>query len=564
MSANPWHKLIGSVMAHQEVRDWAEDKIKKETLPPTLSTLFQTALESGVINGDFDWNSFVWAHGDTLTRTVKKHYKLACGIKPDRITQELEIEIFSPSKAKSSTRPDATTAKMMTDMGNAERFSEEYRDSVRYCHGWRRWLVWDGRRWKLDDTGEVDRRAKDTIRKIYRSSAEAMDSDFRKQLAKWAIKSEGVGRRNAMLEMARSEWGIPVVPSQLDLDPWVLNVQNGTIMLATGELYEHSKGDRITKLIDTKYDPKAECPTWYDFLDKIFGRNESLIKFMQLLVGYSLTGCITEQILPILWGAGANGKSTFVGALLDLLGRDYAIRAARDLIMNKSRDSHPTALADLHGKRIAIVSETEEGGRLAESLVKDLTGGEPVRARRMREDYWEFIPTHKTWLVTNHKPNIRGTDYAIWRRIRLIPFSVTIPEEEQDHDLPAKLAAEKEGILAWAVRGCLEWQQAGLGFPDEVKAATEAYKESEDILAAFMSEKCVVNKHAEAKGGELYAEYVRWCNANGEEPKSSRRFGDALTERGFGSRKSNGIWRTGIGIVTDTMQDDGRYEHNTV
>jgi P4 family phage/plasmid primase-like protien len=229
----------------------------------------------------------------------------------------------------------------------------------------------------------------------------------------------------AMLALARSEPGIPILPGELDGDPWLLNVLNGTIDLRTGTLRPHDREDRITKLADVRFDSEADCPVWIGFLQEVLP-DPDLREFVRRLVGYRLTGSTQEHVLPFLFGVGANGKSTFLNTIQSLLGITYAIKAPADLLLAMRNESHPTELADLFGKRLVCCNEAEDGRRLAESLVKELTGGDKIRARRMREDFWEFSPTHKIWLAANHKPSVRGTDHGIWRRIKLIPFTVTI------------------------------------------------------------------------------------------------------------------------------------------
>jgi putative DNA primase/helicase len=353
-----------------------------------------------------------------------------------------------------------------------------------------------------------------------------------------------------MVALARSEPGIPVTPDQLDGDPWVLNLYNGTLDLKSGELREHRREDLITKIAPVEYDPKAEAPTWEKTLQRVLP-SEALRKFFKRLAGYCLTGDTSELTLCLLYGTGANGKSTVVNALLDVLG-DFGKQAAPDLLLAK-HGSHPTELADLLGARLVASVEVDEGRRLAEGLVKQLTGGDKVKARRMREDFWEFSPTHKLFMSVNHKPLVRGTDWAIWRRIRMIPFTETIPPEEQDKQLPKKLRAELPGILRWAVEGCLMWQREGLGEPDEVKAATEAYRAQMDLLASWIEERCIVHSDAWVPFKDLYTDYSEWCVESGEKPETKRSFGNRLKERGFEPDRGTGNIpiRRGIAPRTD-------------
>lgn len=438
-----------------------------------------------------------------------------------------------------------------TDLGNSERFISRHGQDVLYCYAWAAWLVYTGVRWERDDAGKIHRLAKATVRAMYQEAGEAEDEKKRKALADHAKRSEAEARIRAMLELAKSEE--PVRSEELDARPWFLNVQNGTIDLRTGELRQHRQEDLITKLAPVDYDPEAKAPTWTGFLERVLP-SEELRAFVQRAVGYSATGDTSEQCMLINHGGGANGKSTFQETIAAALG-DYAMRAPTEMLLAKRAGGIPNDVARLKGARFVAASETEEGRRLAESLIKDLTGQDTITARFMRAEYFDFQPTHKLWLSTNHKPEIRGTDTAIWRRIRLIPWSVTIPPEEQDKGLAAKLRDELPGILAWIVQGCLEWRREGLRPPEEVRRATGRYRAEMDVLAAFIDEECVVSEHASATVKALYAAYKNWCEENGERPESQRRFGGRLKERGFVSgrrttepRKGAYEWY-GIGLI---------------
>ncbi len=432
----------------------------------------------------------------------------------------------------------------LTDTGLAERFALQHGDDVRYCFAWAKWLCWDGIRWKIDDDGAVDQFGKQTVRSILREAADESDDGRRKALTAFAKSSESGAKRTAMLMLAKSEPPIPIAPDVLDRDVWILNCPNGRLDLRTGQLHAHRREDFITKLCPVAYQDDALCPTWLATLDKCFARTYDLIDFVQRFAGYSLTGNVGEQILSIWHGIGANGKSTILNALMEMLGPDYAMKATADLLLMKHDAAHPTALTDLHGKRLVACIETDDGRRLAEALVKELTGGDPIRARRMREDFWQFMPTHKVVLACNHKPTVRGTDHAIWRRLKLVPFSVVIPAEERDKHLPAKLREELPGILAWAVRGCLDWQRYGLGEPKAVADATSAYQDAEDTLLNFIGECCVVGDFR-VRASDLLTAYQQWA---GDKHMTQRRLGRALTERGVERFHSGGIWYRGIGL----------------
>lgn len=415
-----------------------------------------------------------------------------------------------------------------TDLGNSYRFVRHFGRIVRYCYPWESWIIFDGKRWKPDTSGEIQRLGKEIPKEILREAADAPDDDTRKSLAKHALKTQSATRIRDMLALAKSD--VPVQPEDFDRDPHLLNVANGTLDLKTGELKPHDRVDLITKLAPVGYDPEATAPTWAAFLERVLP-SESVREFLKRLAGYSLTGDVSEHVLPVLFGVGANGKSTAVNAMLEAVG-EYGIQAAPDLLMAK-RGGHPTEVADLFGCRLASVTEVEDGRRLNEALVKQLTGGDRIRARRMRQDFWEFTPTHKAILSVNHKPEIRGTDTGIWRRIRLIPFTEVVPPVEQDKKLPEKLRRELPGVLRWMVEGCLQWQREGLNAPDEVRKATGQYRADMDVIGAFLTECCETGDEANVSAKDLYTRYRTWCEDNGETAVKQRKFGTQLTERNY-------------------------------
>ena len=330
----------------------------------------------------------------------------------------------------------------------------------------------------------------------------------------------------------------------------LLNCPNGTLDLQTGRLLKHDRADLLTKRIEVKYDSNAECPRWLAFLNRIMDGDQELILFLQRAVGYTLTGGVAEQCLFFMLGTGRNGKSTFIETLLALLG-DYGQKAPTEMLMFKGNGGGiPNDLARLPGARLVVAAEVEQGRRLAESTVKDLTGGDTITARFLRQEFFDFTPTHKVWMYGNHKPVIKGTDEGIWRRIHLIPFAVQIPVSEQDPNLKAKLAEELPGILAWAVRGCLDWQKHGLSVPESVKEATADYRAEMDVVSAFIEECCTTGQNHYAKWKELYAAYTDWCNVNGERAESGKRFGNTLTERGYKADNGTGnvAIRWGLGL----------------
>jgi putative DNA primase/helicase len=460
-----------------------------------------------------------------------------------------------PSEGEPAAPPGGSNQPAhLTDLGNAKMFVRDHGAVVRYCYRFTNWYHWTGRRWEDDERGMVERLAKRTILNFYRNAAE-LDADAeRKALVTHARRSEAAGRIEAMVRLARSEPGVAIVPDDLDRDHWRLNCLNGTVNLRTGALRPHDPDDLITKLTAIAYDPAAECPLWEAFLAQVVP-DAAVRGFLKRAVGYAATGDTREQALFFPFGSGANGKSTFLNLVMAALG-DYAKQAAPDLLTYSKNDRHPTELADLVGVRFVASIEVDEGKRLAEALVKQMTGGDRMKARRMRENFFDFTPTHKVFLAANHRPVIRGTDHAIWRRIHLIPFGVSIPPEQQDKNLPAKLYGELPGILRWIVDGCLAWQRDGLGVPEAVKQATAEYRADQDVLATFIAERCIEGPTAEVSSHALYVAYSEWCKASGEQPLSKKALAPRLQERGYLPTRSKTA-RGWVGIGLAATQDGG-------
>ena len=333
--------------------------------------------------------------------------------------------------------------------------------------------------WTPDKNGQIVRFAKDTVRNIYSEAAQLPEGNPRTTLVKHALQSEDAKRIHAMVQLAQSETGISVTPDQLDANPWLLNCSNGSVDLRTGKPLPHARENLCTKQVPVNFDSKAKCLTWKAFLHRIMGGNESLVRFLQRAIGYSLTGQITEQVLFLFYGTGANGKSTFVETMRALLG-DYAQQADFEtFLIGKNEGGPRNDIARLKGARFVSAVESGQSRQMAETVIKQVTGGDKIAARFLYQEFFEFSPQFKLFLVANHKPQVRGTDEAVWRRIRLVPFDVKIPQEERDKHLPEKLQSELPGILAWAVRGCVKWQEKGLGEPTEVLEATQEYREEE-------------------------------------------------------------------------------------
>ena len=442
---------------------------------------------------------------------------------------------------------DDADAAHPTDLGNARRLVSRHGRDLRYAPQARQWLVWDGARWRRDETLEVEGRAKETITNLYREAAGLPDRG-RRELVAHAARSERAGALRAMVELAKSEPGVVVRRDELDADPWLLTCGNGTLDLRTGALRPHDRADLITKLAPVPYDATAACPAWEAFLDRIMAGVAGLIGFLRRTAGYALTGDACEEAAFVLHGEGANGKSTFLETLRAVLG-DHARQADFATVLQRKHDGPRHDVARLAGARFVSAVEGNEGCRLDEAVVKQLTGRDTVAARHLYQESFEFAPTFKLFLATNHMPRIAGADEGIWRRIRLVPFAVEIPEAERDKRLRDTLRAEElPGILAWAVRGCLEWQRDGLGVPAAVRRATAEYRAESDAVGRFLAERCIAAAEKRATAGEMYDAYAAWCAATGEEPMSKKAVGQRLGERGFVQGRGSGGIRTWRGI----------------
>ncbi|TMS59842.1 hypothetical protein MW7_000385 [Imbroritus primus] len=417
-----------------------------------------------------------------------------------------------------------------TEDALALAFTRRYHRDWRYVAGWGRWLVWDGHRWRTEDTLA----ATDLIRSVCRQTAVRADNP------KVAAKLASSGTVSGVERLARADRRHAATTVEWDADPWLLNTPGGVVDLRTGRKRSHERADRMTKI--TTATPGGDCPTWWQFIDEVTGGDKELQAYLQRMVGYALTGSTQEHALFFLYGTGANGKSVFVNTLATILG-DYATNAPMDTFMETRTDRHPTDMAGLRGARFVAAIETEQGRRWAESKVKNLTGGDKISARFMRQDFFEFFPQFKLFVAGNHKPAIRNIDEAMKRRLHLIPFTITVPPERRDKHLQQKLLAERDGILAWAVQGCLDWQGHGrLDPPQRVVEATEEYFEAEDALGRWLDERCVREPNAKSLTAELFNDWKQWAEAAGEFIGAQRRFSDLLITRGLEK------WRNGMGV----------------
>lgn len=458
-----------------------------------------------------------------------------------------------------------------THLANAYRIQHYYKDRIFYALG-AGWIMWNGQFWQTDPTNEgstaigfitgLSRRIAQEAGQLAMLAGEEADKDLRKvkldhadNVLKWASTSEA--KMCIASGLALAKHALLIDFKTLNSDPWLLNTQNGTIDLRTGTIRPHDPADRLTFIAPVTFDPTATCPTWERFISEVFAGDAEMISFIQRAIGWSLTGVVKERALFFLYGnTGKNGKTTMVETIQKLLGtcsetdHGYSRKVGADTFMkSKNMEDNQRKAATLAGPRFICTSEVDEEHRLNEQLIKDITGGDTIEGRRLYQEAFTFKPQFKPWMYGNHRPEIRGTDDAIWSRVRLVPFEVSFAGRE-DFDLGDKLAAELPGILNWAIAGCLAWQRQGLRPPAKVEAATQAYRDEMDVFGPFISEFCVIHPHAEAWTNQLYAAYQAWCSENGRRPENATKFGRYLNAKGFRTYKSHGkIKRLGIGLL---------------
>jgi len=412
------------------------------------------------------------------------------------------------------------------------------------------WHAWDGSRWAAD-TG--DRHAKQavirTVRNTRVEAARMRITKERDDLWSDAKSCETATGVRGVLEIAAALPPLSALPEDLDTGPYRLNTPRETLDLRTAATQPCDPRDRLTKATGCVFDPDASSETWDEFLAATLP-DEQVRRFLQRVVGLSLAGKVIEHVLPILTGSGRNGKGTFVRTIASALG-DYAIETEPDLFMARER-AHPTGLLDLRGVRFATCQETDAGRRLDVAAVKRLTGGDTIRARRMRQDYIEFTPSHQPFLITNHLPKVPADDPALWARLLVVPFDQCFLGRE-DRGLEERLAQDLPAVLAWAVNGWTDYQRLGcLHPPESVTAATASYRVTNDHLAQFIEDRCLLNPDMHVMSSALWSEWEAWCHASGIRPGTNRTLKADLESHGIVHERSmHGIRYRGIGLARD-------------
>jgi len=423
--------------------------------------------------------------------------------------------------------PQDSTAIVTTphsDDALAVDFVQQYGGEWRHVPEWGAWFRWRDGKWNRDETGEV----RDLVRLLCRADA------LRAERLNEAQRIASDKKLTAVLRVAASDQLIAVPPSEFDAHPWLLNTPGGVIDLQSGEQHQRDPRYLLTQM--TTASPGEGCPRWMEFLGEITDVDRELQGYLMRLAGYCLTGSTTEQVFAFFHGSGANGKSVFIQTIAGVLG-DYAKTATNDTFMAARGERHLTELAGLRAARLVIVPETEQGRAWAEARIKAVTGGEKIRANFMRQDHFEFEPQFKLIVAGNHRPALNGVGEAMRRRLHLVPFTVTIPPEKRDKNLPAKLLEERDGILSWMLEGCHQWQQMGLAPPVCVQSAVEEYFGEEDITGLWIEDCCHVGPAHQATARSLYASWLAWAQAAGHDAGTQKTLGSALRERGFVASK---------------------------
>jgi putative DNA primase/helicase len=453
---------------------------------------------------------------------------------------ELSRQGWGPATEEAASADPKTVnperpAHWLTDTGLADRMVDVHGEDLRYCHPQCAWYVWVGTRWRKDETALVTAKARESVLTLYTEAASVQDKAQREAILSAAKRGLSAHGQGSVVSLAATDQRIVVLPANLDADVWLLNCLNGTVDLRTGSLRVHQRKDLITKLAPVKYDPVAHLELWDRFLKDVTGGDEEFVAFLQRAAGYSLTGDNSEEVFFFVHGPTRTGKSTFLEALKATLG-DYAMTADFDAFLRRQDVGRPRDdIARLAGSRMVISIEVDKGRRLAEGLVKQITGGDSISARHLYKRAFEHVPGYKLWLAANDAPEMTGQDKALWRRIARVPFETSIPDERRDPEVKRRLRDPKTSgpaILAWAVRGCLEWQKHGLRPPVKIRKATDDLQAEMDPLAGFLAECCLLRPNAWVSSANLRAAYERWARESGESPLRPRELAERLSACG--------------------------------
>lgn len=491
-----------------------------------------------------------WDREDYSRRTIAKVLQTRTEFyKPNG-----HFEVKDPAPIVDDTEEPPTEEKAdplsETQIGDVERVVARHGRDYLFCEEQGAWYIWDGRCWSQHLRYRIAEDVKAAVRSRAREAVNESDEDKSKRLLKYAMKTATAKHVDDVIRLLKTDKRLQALSRDFDRDPYLLTCLNETVNLKIGTGAAHKRDDRITKCTLVEYDPHAECPLWLRFLARILP-DPDVRTFVHRVCGYALTGDVSEQCFFFLHGQGQNGKSVFLDSLLGVFGQ-YGKPGAPNLLIAKTGDRVPTDVAELAGCRLVTTVEIDEGRHLAEALVKQMTGGDKMKARFMRQDFFEFPPTHKIFMAANHRPVIRGTDMAIWRRVMLIPFTETITEKEKDPHLTRKLSEERVGILNWCVQGCLEWMNGGLQPPTNVRAAVSEYRAEQDVRGRFVDDWCIKDPSATVNATRLYKAFLCWGEKNGEKAETQTAFGRWLTDSGYSIEKTRQSKdRTGLKLTED-------------
>jgi len=459
---------------------------------------------------------------------------------------ELEAEKQREKKSEPTTaevKHSANQKFALTDAGNSDRLVHQHGNILRYCVTFRSWYIWDGHRWKRDDRNEILSIATLTARSILVEASQATE-DRHRLIIKWGMDSQSLSNRNNMIKGATPY--VAITPDEFDRNPFLINLKNGTLDLSTLQVKEPDKQDFMTKSMDVSYVPEAKCPLWMEHLNLIFDGDQELIEGFQEAAGYCLLGDNPEQQIFFLYGTGKNGKSETMKVLSRIFG-EYHVNIAAESLMVKRGDAPRSDIARIVGARLVTASEAYEGARLAESVIKQLTGDDQVTVRRLYENEFSFKPVSKIWMATNHKPRIAGVDDGIWRRIQLWPFTVTIPTDKRVANYGDVLLQEAAGILGWCLEGFRRYREHGSLFvPDAVKVATASYRTESDSVRSFLEDETKEDPENRLSRKELFERYEDWCTEIGDAPVNNRKFAQIMRSVSYITelkRGGNRMWK---------------------
>ncbi len=484
---------------------------------------------------------------------------------PPLAPNEVEAIVLSVNRYRGTANHN-TGNEPLTDVGNANRFAKKFAGTVKYVKDWDKFIIFNGHHWKVDRINQVMERAKQVAYDIYSEGTSITnDLKLRDEIAKHSTRSQQLQRLNAMIELVKSISSMVILSDTLNTDDMLIGVKNGVVDLRTGEFRAGSSADLITQVAPVDFDPNAQCPQFMQFIQETFPEcvsqannhddqnhvlddqnRQELLDYIHKALGYCLTGRTDQQCLMFGYGTGANGKTTLINVMLELLGNDYAMQTPMDTLMVKNNNNSSNHLARLQHVRFVASTEVEEGSSMSESLIKQITGGDRIAARFLYKEFIEFTPKFKLFIAGNHKPIIRGSDEGIWRRIHFIPFEAKIPVHKRDGALQQKLKSELPGILNWLIEGCTKWQQKGLALPKLMQDALTEYRDEMDTLGLWINECCKTGSGLKMRAQDAFQSYRNWANANEFHVSSSAAFSRKLSERFNKKRDSFGHYYVGI------------------